>query len=346
MLPVMKRAASWKTSTLHGDAVIRQRRIHPAPATSRMIISRSSPPIRVKERRKRKIFSSTIKVFCSTTSGTCAIVWGRRVPDVTSDVPNVSPPNAATSAGTTGGGSMTSSRWTETRGLSGKTNSKQSQTTVLDTSGQLNDTWCEQLVETNIISIFEILYLIMIVQNYVENVSFEPIKFDLSLSWDLIIVDCLSSKSFRFRQLYNLVSKFCLNTESPQSWLDSLTANMEHSCPFCSRKYPSSPDLVKHKYEEHKEAMFRCLAKVNFNVTFGDIRKSGERSLYQSDRYTAVLIPLPFISFSRRHKSVYKCTVCPGLTTTSSYYQMLQHREKGTLIIKITPESDIWVPIK
>ena len=81
--------------------------------------------------------------------------------------------------------------------------------------------------------------------------------------------------------------------------------------------------------------------KVNFNVTFGDIRKSGERSLYQSDRYTAVLIPLPFISFSRRHKSVYKCTVCPGLTTTSSYYQMLQHREKGTLIIKITPESDI-----
>lgn len=151
MLPVMKRAASWKTSTLHGDAVIRQRRIHPAPATSRMIISRSSPPIRVKERRKRKIFSSTIKVFCSTTSGTCAIVWGRRVPDVTSDVPNVSPPNAATSAGTTGGGSMTSSRWTETRGLSGKTNSKQSQTTVLDTSGQLNDTWCEQLVETNII---------------------------------------------------------------------------------------------------------------------------------------------------------------------------------------------------
>ena len=28
----------------------------------------------------------------------------------------------------------------------------------------------------------QILYLIMIVQNYVENVSFEPIKFDLSLS--------------------------------------------------------------------------------------------------------------------------------------------------------------------
>ena len=60
--------------------------------------------------------------------------------------------------------------------------------------------------------------------------------------------------------------------------------------------------------------------KVNFNVTFGEIRKSGERSLYQSDRYTAVLIPLPFISFSRRQKLVYKCTVCPGLTTTSGYY--------------------------
>ena len=36
--------------------------------------------------------------------------------------------------------------------------------------------------------------------------------------------------------------------------------HLEHPCPFCNRKYPSSQDMVKHKYEEHKEVMFRCLA--------------------------------------------------------------------------------------
>ena len=41
---------------------------------------------------------------------------------------------------------------------------------------------------------------------------------------------------------------------------DSVAANMGHPCPFCSRKYPSSLDLVKHKYEEHREVMFRCVA--------------------------------------------------------------------------------------
>ena len=41
----------------------------------------------------------------------------------------------------------------------------------------------------------------------------------------------------------------------PSEW-----GNMEHLCPFCSRKYPSSTDLVKHKYEEHSDVMFRCVA--------------------------------------------------------------------------------------
>lgn len=45
----------------------------------------------------------------------------------------------------------------------------------------------------------------------------------------------------------------------------------------------------------------------------------------------AVLIPLPFISFSRIQNAVYKCSVCPSMLTTASYYQMLQHRESGTL---------------
>ena len=53
----------------------------------------------------------------------------------------------------------------------------------------------------------------------------------------------------------------------------SLAVNMEHSCPFCSRKYPSSLDLVKHKYKEHKEAMFRCVACTEVVTLFDTYRE-------------------------------------------------------------------------
>ena len=39
------------------------------------------------------------------------------------------------------------------------------------------------------------------------------------------------------------------------------------------RKYPSSPDLVKHKYEEHKEVMFRCLACTEVVTLFDTYRE-------------------------------------------------------------------------